>query len=251
MLTKPLFNLVIFRYHFAPSLLSILLLLLILPLLFRLGIWQLDRAAEKKYLQNIYNARIQAAPIQLADANNSTKDLQYYSALVTGVFDNAHQFLLDNKVYQHQVGYEVLTPFILRTGDKAILVNRGWIPQGKSRNQLPEIKPILGEVTLQGLINMPPKKSFQLGNQMSINEIAWPRQLQQIDFAQISASTHYAFFPFVLLLKADQLYGFKRDWSPMNFKVSVHYGYAFQWFALATTLVFIFIIVNTHRYEIK
>lgn len=247
LLTKPLFNVAIYRYRFSPSLLSIFLVLLLLPCLIRLGFWQLQRAAEKQHLQNIYQARSQAAPIDLVATKKIPYDLQYYSAIVTGVFDNAHQFLLDNKIYQHRIGYEVLTPFILQSGTTAILVNRGWIPQEKSRNHLPVIKPVVGEVTIQGFISVPPAKSFRLGNQIVTNIVTWPQQLQYIDFKQVTMATHHSFLPFVLLLKSNQLYGFQRDWSPMNLKVSMHYGYAFQWFSLAVTLFLIFIIVNTRH----
>ena len=49
-----------------------------------------------------------------------------------------HQFLLDNRSYRGQPGYEVLTPLV-RAGATALLVDRGWVPFTGSRRSLPEV----------------------------------------------------------------------------------------------------------------
>ena len=43
--------------------------------------------------------------------------------------------------------------------------------------------------------------------------------------------------PFVLLLDADEEYGFTRAWQPRQSGASTHYGYAVQWFAMAAAVL--------------
>jgi len=54
-------------------------------------------------------------------------------------------------------------------------------------------------------------------------------------------------YPFTLLMDPNISYGFIRDWQPVVMKPEKHLGYAFQWFALAGTLMIIFIGVNVRK----
>ena len=47
--------------------------------------------------------------------------------------------------------------------------------------------------------------------------------------------------PGLVLLDADQPDGFRRNWRPSDFGPERHIGYAVQWFALAITLVVLFL----------
>jgi surfeit locus 1 family protein len=42
--------------------------------------------------------------------------------------------------------------------------------------------------------------------------------------------------PYVLLLNTDEEDGYVRRWKPPDSGTSTHYGYAFQWFAMALAL---------------
>jgi surfeit locus 1 family protein len=245
-LVKPLFS--FGNYYFSPTWLPTLVTLLLLPLLISLGFWQLDRAVQKRALQHDYQARSLIKPLNLNQLKELPKDLRFYAAQMTGHFDNTHQFLLDNKIYQHRMGYQVLTPFILKNSNKTILINRGWIAQGSDRAHLPDIKPVVGEVTLNGIVTVPDAKAFTLGH--NTENLTWPQRIEKIDLNKMTDKLGYKFFSFIVLLNSKEPYGFVRDWSPFNNNVAVHYGYAFQWFALATTLLIIFIVVNTHRKKI-
>lgn len=232
------------RYCFSPRWLPTLATLLVLPLLISLGVWQLHRAAEKRVLQDYYQARAQAAPIDINHLSTIQKDLQFYSVMMTGHFDNAHTFLLDNKFYQHKVGYQVITPFMVKDNNKVVLINRGWIPQGNDRQQLPEILGVKGEVVLRGIVSVP-EKTFTLGHDN--NNLIWPKRVEDINLLVMAKMLQQPVYPFVVLLSTDSPYGFSREWQPFNGKIASHYGYAFQWFALAITLLIIFLAVNTHK----
>jgi len=247
-LRKPLFSFIFCKIEFAPTLIPTLATMLLLPVLLMLGFWQIQRAEYKQSLQDSYQARANKAPVDLNKINDLKalkNNYQYYSVQATGFFDNKHQLLLDNKFYQHQVGYQVLTPLVLADGKTAVLVNRGWIAQGRDRMQLPTIASVAQEVTIQGITNTAKTGAFVLGQTAEKN--SWPQVVQEIDIEKLATITGYKFFPFVVLLNADQANGYVRNWSPANLKPSVSYGYAFQWFSLALALLIIYIVVNLQK----
>jgi len=53
--------------------------------------------------------------------------------------------------------------------------------------------------------------------------------------------------PVSVLLDAGAEDGYLRRWRPIEFGPDRHIGYAVQWFALALTLLIIYIVVNFRR----
>jgi surfeit locus 1 family protein len=235
-------NLRIGIYYFSLRLIPTIATLFCLPILILLGVWQIHRAEQKQNILTDYEMHQHAAPISLNQIDTA-KNINYTAVKMTGHFDNTHQFLLDNKFYQHQAGYQVITPFVMEN-HKTILINRGWISQGPSRAQLPVIPPVKNEITIDGSVSIP-EKIFSLGNNTETAE--WPKRINEIDIAQLAKKTGDDFYPFIILLNPASPYGFAREWAPININPSKSYGYAFQWFALAAVLVIIYIGVNTKK----
>ena len=52
--------------------------------------------------------------------------------------------------------------------------------------------------------------------------------------------------PFVIREEGAVRDGLVRDWEPPDFGIDRHYGYAFQWFALAVTIL-VFYAITRHR----
>lgn len=234
------------HYSFKPTFIITLLTLCLLPILVSLGFWQLHRAEGKQQLQTQYNARTQTQPVSL-QAISRSGDLNYTSVKMRGRFDNAHRIFLDNKIYQHQIGYQVLIPFKLVDSHQAVLINLGWIAQGNNRNQLPEFSIPSNERLIYGIVNELPRRSFSLGANADPNHQTWPLRLQHIDIAYLTDKLGYPIESFMILLAPDQPFGLVRDWSPATLNPQMHLGYAFQWFALAVTLVILFIITSMKR----
>jgi len=234
-----------FGFAFTPKLVPTVFLFVALPILVSLGIWQLHRAAYKRQLQSQFQTRHQST-LQLKDINTAAlKGLEYRSIRITGHYDNAHQLLLDNKIMDHRVGYEVITPFIPVNGDKMVLVNRGWIPGIGRRDRLPPIEPSTGKQTIEGLIKLTPRKSFVLGDDENSGE--WPALVQAIDRRQLVKIYRKPFYPFIVLLSPKSPGTFRREWRPVIITPAKHWGYAVQWFSLALTLVIIYLVLNTQR----
>ncbi len=233
------------KLEFRPGLLPSLVTLLLLGLLMSLGFWQLDRAEQKRALLSGYSVDRSSTVIQLEPGLQSYADFNYHFATATGHYDAARQFLLDNRTHKGQAGYHVLTPFMLRDSAAAVLVNRGWIALGESRDRLPDPAVDAGWRTIGGRIKLPVGKSFTLGKEEPRG--GWPYRIQRVDMEALAQELGYPLLPLVLLLDPDQDQGFVRDWQPLQFGPERNVGYAVQWFGLAAALLLIYLAVNTRK----
>jgi surfeit locus 1 family protein len=234
-------------FEFRPPGLPVsLLTLLLLVLLLGLGCWQLDRAAQKRQLLAQYQGQHRETALQVPADLTASAALEYRAAQVQGRYDTAHQFLLDNRTRQGMAGYEVLTPLRMPGGTAAILVNRGWVPLGSSRTQLPELDLPDAAVRIEGLLKRP-ARPFTLGEGED-REPGWPKVLQQVRLDLQAEQLGYPLLPMLLLLGPEQAHGYVREWRPLpGFGPERNVGYAVQWFALAAALVLIYFFVNSRR----
>jgi surfeit locus 1 family protein len=236
---------------FTPGLWPTLACILLVPILVRLGVWQLERADWKQALVDEHTEQIQRSPLALVDWLASADRPVYRRVTARGRYDLDHQLLLDNSIYQGRAGYHVLTPLLLADTDETVLVNRGWVPVGVSRAQLPELPGPEGLVYVQALVTYPPEKRLRLDD-VEETRVGWPRVVQLIEPGPLEQQLGYALLPVVLLLEADGAHGFAREWRPVyGATPDKHRAYALQWFTLAAVLVLIYIGVNTRRVSYK
>ncbi len=108
-----------------------------------------------------YEARVDAKSVQVSQIRMAP-GLAYFPARVKGQFEAQYQILLDNRVHEGRVGYDVLTPFRIQNGHMRILVNRGWVPMGPSRSQLPVLETPGQVQIISGHLYRPPERYFSL-----------------------------------------------------------------------------------------
>ena len=235
------------RFEFTPGLWPTLATFVLLPLLLSLGMWQLERAAWKQTLVDEHTEHIRLPPMVLADWLSSADRPLYRRVTARGRYDLDHQVLLDNSIHQGRAGYHVLTPLELVQPAATVLVNRGWVPIGASRAQLPALPGPEAVVDVRALVTSPPEKRLRLD---SVEEphTGWPRVVQLIEPDKLEQSLGYRLLPVVLLLDAEAAHGFAREWRPVyGTTPDKHRAYAMQWFTLAALLALIYVGVNTHR----
>ena len=244
-LNKPLFTISLGKLEFKPGWLPTVVTVILLYALISLGQWQLDRAEYKDTIQQLVNERQTLTAIAYLEKPADIDEQLYLPVYIDGYFDASQQVLLDNRVVNHTVGYDVLTPFIMQNG-KSILVNRGWIKQGKTRQDIPPLDITDKRIQINGLLAKPPQPGLVLAENAN-NYLSWPAVVQFIDLEQISDASGYTIEPMILLLDADDNQALHRE--PITFKTNSakHHGYAFQWFGLATALMVIYLTVNTNR----
>jgi len=231
--------------RFAPHPLMALLALAVIAGLTALGRWQLERAHEKQRLYAAFAAG--AGSTRVVDA--ATPPLaRYQHVALSGRYDPKHQILLDNRSdAAGRAGYEVLTPFALESG-RLILVDRGWIPFGRSRAQRPEIGVGAQARTVQGRIDRLPLPGIRLGTDPPLHGpfpvIAnYPTHASLERLLGIPASGFAAAGERVLLDAAEPD-GYERSWAAPGFPPLRHIGYAVQWFGLALTLTVLFVLTS-------
>ena len=238
-------------FDFRPSLWPSLATLVLLPVLVGLGQWQLERAAWKQGLVDAHAARIgePAQPLQSLLASSGA-DLEYRQVTAQGVYDLDHQLLLDNRIYRGAAGYHVLTPLHLtgaESGGDWVLVNRGWVPLGERRSQLPAVTGPAERIELHAMIKLPPAKAFG-PEAVEGSGTRWPQVIEQLEIGPIGRRLGRPLLPLVLQLDKADPGGFARDWKPVyGITPDKHRAYAAQWFTLALVLLVIYVGVNTRR----
>lgn len=234
-------------FIFKPSLLPSIVTALLLYIMISLGLWQLDRAEYKGNLQSIIEMRSQQPPINIDEVNTQAEqaDWLYQPVTINGQYDNQHSLLLDNQVHSMQAGYHVYTPFKL-TGNSAILVNRGWVKQTASRQQLPPIPVIEDAIRLDGYLNSEPYTGISLGDRQQAYA-DFPAIVQSIDLNTLQTKLNYQLLPMVLVINQPQQSAFTILPIKINMNSEKHQAYAFQWFALCVALLVIYITVNSKR----
>ncbi|MES3006567.1 MAG: SURF1 family protein [Pseudomonadota bacterium] len=211
------------------------------PLLLWLGFWQLDREQEKILLQRDFETRSQQAATSLESLDwSQVAELAYLNVSASGVYDNEHTYLLDNRTYQGRVGYEVLSPFNTQEGTM-VLVNRGWIAQGATRDALPAITRIESQVTITATIYVPLEEPFLLSSTVEESQTAWPKVIQSIQVPLIEQELNQALAPYTIRLQ-EQSPGLEQsNWQTVNMLPEKHRAYAVQWFAMTFALLALYI----------
>lgn len=219
-----------------------LVYLCLLPVLLALGMWQLDRSKQKQALLKSQQQAVATETLHLsATIENDTEASRYRQVDVTGHYDAAHQFLIDNQISDGKVGYFVLTPFILAGTTKGVLVNRGWIPLDRNRSVLPDLQIHNAQATIVGRINHFPSVGIKLAG-AEIPTEGWPSIVQVVNANVLAKKLGYSLFQFQVELAKELPDGFKREWRNSTIMLpEQHVAYAIQWFALALTLTILFI----------
>ncbi len=208
------------------------LIIATLALLISLGFWQLERADEKRAIEDqIANAN--ANDVELITDVDLLSEKEYYHVRLQGSYIKDKQFIYDNQIVDQISGYYVLTPFVLKGDSRAILINRGFIPWNGRRDQIADID-IGAEITeVKVQISKPVKRIELKADQIKPD---FPVLIQALDLVKMSAIASLDFASTVGLLSPESENGFVRQWEPYTGSIERHIGYAIQWFLMALVL---------------
>ena len=219
-----------FRFYMPAS-----LIVATLALLISLGFWQLDRADEKRAIEDKI-AIANSANVELVVSTELLKDKEYYHVRLQGSYVDDKQFIYDNQIVDQISGYYVLTPFVLNGDSKTVLINRGFIAWNGRRDKLADID-VEGEITEVKVQISKPVKRMELKASEITGE--FPVLIQALDLDAMSAIASIDFVSVVGLLSPESSNGFVRRWEPYTGSIERHVGYAIQWFLMALVLAFI------------
>jgi len=206
-----------------------------------LGQWQARRALERQALGREFDAMLQAPAIELSSA--SSKELIGKHVAARGVFDAARVVLLDNKIRDGRVGYEVVAPLRLAAGAAYVLVNRGWIAAGPTRDALPVPELPASEVRIDGLA------LERLPHALESGPPPAGRLRQNLDVGAYAAETGLPLLPFVVEEHHGAGDAFRRDWPRPDAGAERNEAYELQWYSLAALAVVLAIVFSFKRVE--
>jgi surfeit locus 1 family protein len=205
-----------------------------------LGIWQLQRLQERRAA----NAEIRTLMAQPAlSLMGSTGKLPEYTPVQgSGVYDFASEIVLRDRAHDQAPGVHVLTPLRLDGSDKAVLVDRGWIPytQADLAARVAVDGPA-GPVTVLGIARASQARSFFLlpadptpsPGASRLDAWFW------VNIPQIQGQMPYPLLPFFLEAapRADLSILPISEYDDIDLSDGPHLSYAIQWFSFAAILI--------------
>ena len=252
-MSKPLFQITIGGRRFAPSLIPTLAFLLLLPLLLRLGVWQLDRAQEKRDLIASLEAKSSEQSISLERALQLDNPDQTKVTVAGQPVPDLH-LVVDNQKHEGRLGYEIyglwqIEPSVGKSVPEYVLVSRGWLPRQDFYQKVPTI-PTFEDQKLEGQLY------FSKGaNQVVAQNAQWQKfddawligQFDLETIAEKAGEIGYHTAPFVVRQQAELSSPFVRQWELVASPPEKHIAYAIQWFGMALVLIILFIVLNLKR----
>ncbi len=229
--------------NFRPALLPSIAALLAVMLTVSLGNWQRGRAAEKQLVQDQLLARGTLPPFSLSGNELSAESLVFRRVVAQGIFEPRSQIFLDNKSHQARVGVHVITPLRLVGSDRIILVNRGWLARPRDYPAMPALAAPSGVVNVSGLAVTPIKRFLELTDNTAQGSLWQNLTLER-------AQSHLGEPVMALMLQQDPVAeGLAPVKETPEAGIDKHRGYAFQWYALATLVILLWLGLNFRKVE--
>ena len=158
---------------------------------FILGLWQIERGQAKSKIIAQFNSNLKEDASYISDTS-----VKWDRVLVDGEWDGAEQILIDNVINSGIAGYKVLTPLKIKSSDRYILVDRGWIAQKEFRNDLPNIDIENITASVKGILE-DPELGFVLSDELVTD--TWPKVSQTKNVTVLLKEYNQKFLPFVLV----------------------------------------------------
>ena len=213
-------------------------------IMFALGNWQLQRAEQKteRLLAMERSAKTEQVGLQQILSCNIDEVLDM-PVNFEGAAESNRYFLLDNKIQQGRVGYQVLVP--MQTSSGTVIANFGWVAATNSRDVLPSIHIEAEKAHYSGVISLPLNNAMV--KETALVDGKWPKVLQQTDLKVIQQHYKREILPFVVLLNEQDNAKFIRNWQPVVMAPEKHMAYAVQWYLLGFAALAIFIIAQRNK----
>jgi hypothetical protein len=218
-----------------------------------LGIWQLNRATERRAIASSIQ---QGQAMTALDLNGSAPDpvniKNWTPAKVKGQWRGDLSVLLDNRNLEGRPGLWLATPLVMTDG-RAVLVLRGWFarPLGDQKAPVvattPDIQQLSGELaehvprmfelwssSRASSNNFGFKPQALASAQIDSIDTAKLQRVQNLSLAELSDQSGLNLLPVVLLQTSASNDGLIRVWPKPSVDADKNTGYAMQWFGFAT-----------------
>lgn len=209
----------------------------------RLGIWQLDRLAQRRAHNATLVARLHAAPVPLA-ALPTDSTVHYRRVHVSGTYDFDHEIVLSGRTRNGSPGVNLITPLRTDDGARVVMVNRGWVysPDASTVDRSRYLQ--REHASLAGYVDVFPPSAP--GDPRSSAD---PRTWRRLDAARLSATLPYPIEPYYVVALPDSASAPSANLqtgTPGDTVVRLalpsldegpHKSYAIQWFSFAAIAI--------------
>jgi surfeit locus 1 family protein len=214
-----------------------------LPTVISLGLWQLERADEKRWYESRQLQRMGDLP--RPPPRELDADSAFLRVAIAGRYDPDRYYLVDNRVHGGRPGYWAVSRFQADDG-RVWLVNRGWIAGAPGRDALPEVATPWDPVRVVGVVwpdtGLPPLLAPDPWPPQ------WPKRVQRLDVARMAADGA-AVVPVEVRLEPGEPGSLQPAPLDVVFSPAVHHGYALQWFGLGAALAIGYLVFGFRRVE--
>ena len=217
--------------------------IIFVPITISLGLWQIERANEKKVIISNYDKLLVSTPIAL----QKEQPLENWQPIETV---GAYQDLViyeDNAINSGKAGFKIYHLF--QNGDGTfIFVHRGFIERNLIKNNLPRIDTPVGKKNIKGTTLFKQNNTFVKNIEESDIRIIQEFNTSVLIERFPILKDRYL-HPFLFNLDVRDADKFQPIEKPVNMTASKHIGYAIQWFGLCAALIILTIYAYRRKGE--
>ncbi|MEX1108414.1 MAG: SURF1 family protein [Dongiaceae bacterium] len=239
--------------RFRPTFWATLFAGLGVALMFGLGIWQIDRLGTKQEMIAERESRpaLEALDAEQLLAIEDAAPFEFRRAELTGRFLNDREMLLLARSMNRNVGFQVVTPFVLETGEE-LLINRGWIPDDREDPVTRAEGQLEGQVTIEALVRRPGQPNWLVPDNVPAGDAMGGGDWYWMDLPAMREAAGLAPNGPPLYLEAtatDLPGGFPIGGQTRLELRNDHLQYAITWFLLGGALAIIWFVFHWRRDE--
>ena len=217
--------------------------IIFVPITISLGLWQIERANEKKVIISNYDKLLVSTPIAL----QKEQPLENWQPIETV---GAYQDLVvyeDNAINSGKAGFKVYHLF--QNGDGTfIFIHRGFIERNLIKNNLPRIDTPVGKKNIKGTTLFKQNNTFVKNIEESDIRIIQEFNTSVLIERFPILKDRYL-HPFLFNLDVRDADKFQTIEKPVNMTATKHIGYAIQWFGLCAALIILTIYAYRRKGE--
>ena len=217
--------------------------IIFVPITISLGIWQIERANEKKLIIANYDKLLVSAPIAL-QKNQRLNNWQPIET--TGTYEDTIVYE-DNAINNGKAGFKVYHLF--RNDDGTfIFIHRGFIERNLIKNNLPEVEIPTEKKSIYGTTLFKQNNTFVKNIEESDSRIIQEFNASLLIDKYPMLKDKYL-HPFLFNLDIRDVNKYQPIEKPVNMTASKHIGYAIQWFGLCAALIILTIYAYRRKGE--